>query len=159
MFNQTITRQSLVSGNRMTVNPLLLLLSILIMIRYESEYFCLLSLKNTVPPESFFFLESQRLFNLKLKLHFILNFLIACCKCVIGKPEGFWIQNQSIYIHALIWKIQTLWLKVSFLLLHVLFKEHHINRLFLFYTNSSLVVFTLVIHQGLIHHSIIHHLM
>lgn len=57
MFNQTVMRQSLVSGDfgRMTVNPLLLLLSVLIMIRYESEYFCLLSLKNTVSPESFFF--------------------------------------------------------------------------------------------------------
>lgn len=60
MFNQTITRQRLVSGNfgRVTVNPLLLLLSILIMIRYESEYFYLLSLKNTVSLESFFFLKA-----------------------------------------------------------------------------------------------------
>lgn len=131
MLNQTITKQSLVSGDfgRMTVNPLLLLLSVLIMIRYELEYFCLLSPKNTVSPESFF-LESQSLFKLKLKLHFILNFLIACCKCVIGKPEGFWIQNQSFYIHAPIWKIQTLWVQVSFLLLHVLFKEDRINYLF-----------------------------
>lgn len=64
MFNQTVTRQSLVSGDfgRMTVNPLLLLLSVLIMIRYESEYFCLFEPQEHCVPRVIFFFWSLKAF-------------------------------------------------------------------------------------------------